>query len=185
MKQKLKVSQSELSLEIDLKEVFGRSVNTQALQISMGEFLIDRILKRTSEGKGVENGEVVKLKSPYSDEYANSLEFKGFDKQKNKVNMKLTGSMLSSIEVLSTGDSKIKIGIDNEDTPKAYNHQTGDTVPKRPFFGLVDEDLKALKKEFSPVFGEKVTAQDLFDADRFQRIIRLFSGGSRRFEFEE
>lgn len=180
MKIKRNLSQSEVSLEIDLKKAFGKSVNDPAIQRSIAESFIQKILDRTAKGIGVDgNGQEVKLKSPYSKEYTESLEFKAFDKSKNKVNMQLTGSMLSSIDLISVNNGIMTIGIENEDAPKGYNHMVGDTVPQRPFLGITDKDIEDIKKEFAPVLTEKLTAADIFDNARFARIAQLFSSKGR------
>lgn len=187
MRVKRLLNTEEVSLEINIKKLFGKTVNDSALQRSIAESLIGRILDRTSKGKGVDgNGYEVKLKGPYSTEYVDSLEFKAFDKSKNKINMKLTGSMLSSVDLISATPEYIRIGIDNEDAPKAFNHMTGDTpnMPVRPFLGLTDDDLQSVRKEFEPAIKGKISAADIFDASKFAKIANLFKG-SGRFGFEQ
>lgn len=184
MKIKRNLSQSEVSLEIDLKKAFGKSVNDPAIQRSIAESFIQKILDRTAKGIGVDgNGQEVKLKSPYSKEYTESLEFKAFDKSKNKVNMQLTGSMLSSIDLISVNNGIMTIGIENEDAPKAHGHMTGADgsrkLPVRPFLGITDKDIEEIKKEFAPVLTERLTAADIFDNARFARIAQLFSSKGR------
>lgn len=97
-----------------------------------------------------------RLKSPYSEGYADSLQFKAWGKSKNKVNMKLTGGMLGSIEVIDTSGNEIIIGwTDDTENAKAFNHNTGDTLPKRAFFGITEADFKEkIAPEFTDVLGE-------------------------------
>lgn len=144
-----KITLSKFEQEIDLKELFGVDLSDDdSLKQAIGQFLIDRMLERVDSGKGIGG---VKLKSPYSKEYSKSLEFKAAGKSRGKVNMSLTGDMLASIDLLSTDGNKIKIGIeDDSQIPKAYNHQTGDTVPARPFFGFTKSELADIKKQFAP-----------------------------------
>lgn len=183
---KRKLSQDEVSLEIDLEKLFGKKVNDSSLRRAIGESLIEKIDKRTSGGMGVDGkGQEVELKSPYSEQYADSLEFKAFGKKKNKVNMKLTGSMLSSIDIIDQDAKKLKIGIDNEDAPKAYNHMVGDTVPRRPFLGLTSDDLDKVKSEFADEVGSPVTAKDIFERTNTNRLINILTGRKKNFSIED
>lgn len=173
---KRSLSEEKVALEIDLKKLFGKSITDPGIRRAIGESLIDKIISRTESGQGVDGkGQVVKLKSPYSDPYVNSIEFKAFDKSKTKVNMKLTGSMLASIDMIDDRSDKISIGIDNEDAPKAFNHITGDTVPSRPFLGLTAKDLDEVKKEFEKEIksDEPVTAKDVFERNNLAKLARL------------
>jgi predicted transcriptional regulator len=53
--------------------------------------------------------------------------------------MVLTGEMLSSFEESQSQKNIVKVKIqEGENTLKAYNHNVGDTLPKRQFFGLKD-----------------------------------------------
>ncbi len=143
----LKLTESEVSQTVDLNELFGANfTGNSGLAQAIGQAMVDKILERTSSGVGVDGK---KLKSPYSKEYSDSLEFKAFGKSKGKVNMELTGQMLGTMDILEQSRGKIKIGwSDGEENAKAYNHNVGDTVPKRPFFGLNDSELKEIKSEF-------------------------------------
>ena len=143
----LKLSQSEVSQTIDLNELFGVNFSgNSGLAQAIGQAIIDKMLERTASGVGVDGK---KLKSPYSPEYSNSLEFKAFGKSKNKVNMELTGQMLGTIDIVDASRGRIKIGwSDSEENAKAYNHNVGDTVPKRPFFGVSESDLKDIKEQY-------------------------------------
>lgn len=188
MQPKKTFNEDEVSLEIDLQKLFGRRVNDPSIRRSIAERAIEIILERTEEGKGVDGNKVVKLKSPYSKQYSESLEFQGFNKEKNKVNMKLTGSMLSSVDLIAEQSSKIKIGIDDPDeAPKAFNHLTGDTVPKRPWLGLTSADLDKIKSEYQEeVDGDTpVTAADLFDRQSLTKVINVVTKRKTNFEFED
>lgn len=142
------VSLKRIEQEIDLEELFGVDLSDDdSLKEALAQTLIDKMVTRVQDGQGIGG---VKLKSPYSERYAKTLEFKAAGKSRGKVNMTLTGDMVSSIGVISTKGNTIKIGIeDSEQVAKAYNHQTGDTVPQRPFFGFSKDELNDIKKEFS------------------------------------
>lgn len=151
----LKLSEDEVSQTIDLKELFGVSViGSEGLKQAIGGAIIDKIVNRTESGVGVDGK---KLKAPYSKDYSESLDFKAFGKSKNKVNMTLTGQMLGSLDIVESKGNSIKIGWDDsEENAKAYNHNTGDTVPKRPFFGVTEKELREIKSEFE----DKAKAQE-------------------------
>lgn len=149
----LKIKKNNVEQTINLKEKFGVDFSgKENLKQLVGQAIIDHIVERTESGMGVslkENGKgrSVKLKSPYSKEYAKSLEFKAAGKSKSKVNMKLTGDMLGLLDIKRIEGNKLTIGWnDDEQNPKAFNHVTGDTVPKRPFFGVSNSELKGIKK---------------------------------------
>lgn len=169
----LKLSEDEVSQTIDLKEVFGVSLSgNDALKQVIGQALIDRIIERTEAGKSVNGG---KLKAPYSKTYAESDDFKAFNKKKDEVNMKLTGNMLGTLDIIDTAGSKVKIGWnDSTENAKAYNHNVGDTVPKRAFFGITKQDLASVKSEFaSRVNEESGRLQSELDQVRSAIIRRL------------
>ena len=144
---KIKASLEGLSQTINLKEVFGRDVSDRpALKQAFAQAVIDHIVERSESGKAVTGRN---LKKPYSDEYAETLEFLAAGKSKGAVNMKLTGDMLRSIDLIDEDAQTITIGIDDpNEAPKAFNHQTGDTVPKRPFFGINQRELNDIAGEF-------------------------------------
>lgn len=176
-------SEEKVSLEINLEKLFGKRINDSSLRRAIAERAIEIVLERVEKGKGVDGkGTVVPL-AKYDPEYKASLPFKAFDKT-STVNMKLTGSMHSSVDLLEENASKIEIGIDNEDAPKAYNHLVGDTVKRRPWLGLTEGDLNKLKNEFKSEIGsEKVTAADIFNRQNLAKLIRVVSKKSP-FEIE-
>lgn len=149
----LKLTEGEVSQTIDLKEVFGVSLTgNEALKQSIGQALIDRIIERTESNTSVTGG---KLKA-YSKEYIASDEFKAFDKSAGDVNMTLTGNMLGTLDIVDITGSKIKLGWDDAtENAKAYNHNVGDTVPKRAFFGLTKTEINSIKKEFESEVREQ------------------------------
>lgn len=159
---KPKVSLKAIEQEIDLKELFGVDLSeADGLKKAIGQVLLDKMLTRVEGGHGLGG---VKLKSPYSKKYAETLEFKVAGKSKTDVNMTLTGDMLASIDVEDIGN-KITIKISDDQVPKAYNHITGDTVPKRPFFGFSSEELKEIKKQFAPKIKEAVRRDEAGGSD--------------------
>ena len=145
---KPKITKNNVEQTIDLEELFGVSFkNAPALKEAIGQKIIDKIVKRTEAGKAI--GGKVNLKKPYSKAYVKSTEFKAHGKSKSKINMKLTGDMLGLMDIKKQTGNTITIGWDKSDGQdgKAYNHTVGDTVPKRPFFGLSSKELNDIKKE--------------------------------------
>lgn len=114
---------------------------------AIGEAFIQNIVDRTESGVDV-NGKEFKS---YSDKYTESLAFKAFGKSSSEVNLTQTGAMLGLIDIVEDKGNKIKIGwSDDTENAKAYNHNTGDTVKKRQFFGITQADINKIKSEFKP-----------------------------------
>jgi hypothetical protein len=169
----LKLTEGEVSQTIDLKELFGVSLSGNgALKNAIAQEIIDVIKERTDAGKSV-NG--TNLKKPYSKAYSESLDFDVYGKSKSEVNMKLTGTMLDTMDVLSDAGNSVKIGWSgDEQAAKAYNHNTGDTVPKRPFFGINQSELNKIKSKYdSVVKKESGNLQSEKDAIRSAILRRL------------
>lgn len=150
-----KFKKNSVEQTIDLKELFGVTFkNAPALKEAIGQKIIDRIIRRTNAGRGLSfdssgKAQTVKLKSPYSKAYVASDDFKAFGKSKSKVNMKLTGDMLGLMDIKKQTGDTITIGWNSGDDQdaKAYNHSVGDTVPRRPFFGVSRTDLMKIKAD--------------------------------------
>lgn len=129
---------------IDLKELYGKDVldNPSARQ-ALAADVIDAILERAKAQPG-----------SYSKEYAASLKFKAYGKSKGDVNMRLTGSMLASLDVRSDGRTRIEIGWDegSEDGKKAHGHITGAVGKKRDFFKVSQKEIKAIASKYEDEF---------------------------------
>lgn len=166
------VTKSKLTQTIDLNDVVGSDISSDEVLVNrIGQAIIDFMDDRSLDGKGF-NGQ--KLKAPYSDSYADSLNFKASGKSKNDVNMRLSGDMMGSIDLLKVDGSKLVIGIDDPDQAiKAFNHQTGDTVPKRPFFGVSSEELK---KKILPEFKKEIEAKKVTSFESQTSLINFIRG---------
>lgn len=149
-----KISGTEVKLEVDLDEMFGMLVpDSSSFRQKVGQAIIDKIRERCADNKYLNNA-----KKTYSEMYAESIDFKAYGKSKNDVNMKLTGDMLGLMDIIDEKKNKIVLGWnDSDDAAKAYNHITGDTVPKRNFFGLPESDIKEIVNEFKDElpFGDR------------------------------
>lgn len=148
-KTKTKMTEQEVSQTFNLKEIFGVDVSDMPeLKQAFGQALIDHMVERTESGVD-KNGQKF---SAYPKSYKESDAFKAFGKT-SKVNLTMTGDMLAQIDIVEAKANEIKIGWrDDTENAKAYNHNTGDTVTKRPFFGINDKDLSNVSKEFKPDF---------------------------------
>lgn len=173
---------TKVKQKINLEEEFGVDFKgRRSLREAIGGAIIERIRKRTEAGQGIsftgDQGRPVKLKAPYSKTYASTLDFKAAGKSRGNVNMKLTGDMLGLMDIVSQDGNSITIGwSDREENAKAYNHSVGDTVPKRPFFGVSKKELSEIKREFSDEIAEaQKRAQDKEASQSFEaRIAALF-----------
>lgn len=88
---------------------------------------------------------------PYSEEYKNSLRFKQARKSKSRVDLRLTNQMLSSIRLIDSIDGQLIIGIDDmSQVAKAYNHIVGDTLPRRNFLGIAEDELNSILLQYPP-----------------------------------
>jgi hypothetical protein len=129
--------------------MFGVNLRGQdALKQAIGQKIIDKIQERTQQdgrdgllGNSSSKG--------YSKQYRNSLDFDAAGKG-SKVNLTLTGDMLETMDVVDISGNEVVIGWQSrEEQLKAGNHITGDTVPKRDFFGLTRSDISEIKSEFA------------------------------------
>jgi len=80
-------------------------------------------------------------------------EFKAGESSSVIANMELSGDMLDALEVEDKGGSKIEIGsFDEDQAVKAYNHTTGDTLPKRPLIPAPADNFRGgIMKEISAI----------------------------------
>lgn len=141
-----KISGTEVQLEVDLDEMFGTLVpDSSSFRQQVGQAIIDKIRDRAADNLDVKGNKLKK----YSKTYIESDEFKAYGKSAGDVNMQLTGDMLGLMDIIDEKKNKIVIGWDDSnEASKAYNHITGDTVPKRNFFGLPKEDIEQIAEQF-------------------------------------
>lgn len=138
-------------LKVDLSEL-GDLSSSEKQQV--GQAIIDKILERTEKGRQVVG---TKFKG-YSTSYINSPEFELRGKSASNVNLELFGDMLDSIDIQDV-DGSIEIGFSDQlQSNKAYNHDTGDTLPKRQFFNINQKEWNDIKRQFKKPAS---TEQDL------------------------
>jgi phage gpG-like protein len=141
----------------NLKEMFGVDMaDFPEIKEAIGQAIIEKILARTAKGEGIGGKAFAERK--YSPDYEKSLAFKAAGKRKGqKPDMKLTGDMLDLLDIIEQGKNTITVGWDDElQSAKAYNHNTGDTVPERPFFGLSKSEQKEIARMFKAEVKEAV-----------------------------
>ena len=190
----LSLNRKNVRQSLDLEELTGFDFSTRPdLAIFVGQAVIDRILDRTmNDNKDVYG----KSFASYSSSYKKSDTFVAFGKS-SKVDMELTGGMLSSIDFDVNGSVLDIFFDDDEEADKAYGHITGmeghktlsGKTPKREFFGisgdefmekifpLIESDLdggQALELE-ATTFGDFLGTQS--DAD-FNDFFSDFIGGN-------
>lgn len=175
---KLKLTESEVSQTIDLKEVLGSISAIDTVSEAFSRAIIDHIVERTQSGRDV-NG---KLFAPYSKSYKESLAFNVLGKSSH-VDMTLTGDMLSTIQSERTGN-KIKIFFDGpQNNVKAFAHMTGfkwhphlEGKAKREFFGIKDEELRKIAKAFKPEIDNGKQASEKTLIEKIAKVIGFMSG---------
>ena len=145
---KKKVSLQEMSQEIDLKKYFGEKPTKEQKKL-FAEIAKEVIENRTLDGKDLHGR---KFKQ-YSKEYA---DLKGVPR--SNVDLFLKGDMLSSIgrrsskEKTNTLFLQMKKGLE---TKKSFNHDTGDTLAKREFFGITNNEAQKITEEVSKLTKKK------------------------------
>lgn len=164
--QKKKTTKDEVSTEINLKELLGGISSDRDIREAFFQVALDRMEQRLDEGRDVNE----RLFPKYSKEYKDSLAFAAFGKD-STVDMRLTGDMRAAVKIISQDGSKIKVGINDDNAPKAYNHQVGDTLPKREWFGWTDKELKDIAKEFRPVIDEGPSVSDVQITNLLDRLL--------------
>lgn len=133
----------------NLKEMFGVDLKDMPeIREAIGQAIVEKIVARTESGKAIGGNRDL---APYSEAYAKSLAFKAAGKSKSKVNMTQTGDMLGLMDIIEQSRNTVTVGWDDEtENAKAYNHNTGDTVRKRQFFGLSKAEIKDIIRQFKP-----------------------------------
>lgn len=141
-------SKNSMKLRINLKEIFGRDIPSDAekFRVDFGRAATKVIRDRTLSSKFLNKG----AKLTYSKSYRDSKKFKLLKGGKRLVDLKLQGKMLRGIQVLDTTKNTVTLTIKgNLNTKKGFNHDTGDTLPMRRFWDLKSTELTKLRQLFS------------------------------------
>ena len=147
---KQKLSKSEVSLTLELDELFDFDfTGHEALRAEIAESILDTIVERTvDDGRGV-NGRKFKI---YDKDYA--IE-KGVPR--SAVDLYLSGDMMETIEDRSDSVNTLKLQVkEGVDTLKALNHNTKkdsvNKLPKREFMGIQKKEINRIKREYRSEF---------------------------------
>lgn len=154
-------NQSEYELIVDANELMGFDLQDSAVR-QLGEAIVRRIVDRTQGGLDVDG----RTQRPsYSQAYKDSFEFQALGKT-NRVNLTLLGSMMGLLSVKNVDRQIITIGWnDSTENAKGFNHNTGDTLPRREFLGLSPADERRLRREFRDFrVTRSLTLTGLFNA---------------------
>ena len=121
------------------KKISIPSSYSKAQREMIGKLIIERIQKRTHQGKNVNGNPFPKYEKEYVKEKGSS-----------KVNLDLTGDMLSEIEIISERPGEIRIGIpkDSEVAGQAegnfigsYGQDKPNPKKARPILGVNNKEL--------------------------------------------
>ena len=111
-------------INLDLPETLPKS-DRDEIKREVGEYVKTAILDYVGDGKSPVSGRAFKK---LSGEYAERE--KG---GRTLPNLELEGDMLNSLD-FRVVEKGVEVGIfDSSQAPKAYNHNVGDTLPKRQF----------------------------------------------------
>ena len=160
---------SEMSQTINLKNRLGRKPTIEELE-AFGEQAIELINQRTLSNQQVGGGRF----QAYSKEYAAK---KGVSR--NSVDLFLDGDMLGALDYeINERSGTVKILLQDSEVPKGYNHHKGDTLPKRPWFGLTPDETTSLValseiEETQEIEGPTERRTTLQDIERALSLIDL------------
>jgi hypothetical protein len=119
--------------------------------------ILEHIRKRSAQGVGLNSDGTRKKRFPkYSDSYMESLDFKIAGKS-SSVNLKLSGDMLDSMDLLTHKPGEVTIGFENgtEDNSKAEGNILGsyggspNASKARNFLGVTSAELKEILKDYT------------------------------------
>lgn len=175
-----KVSKKNIYQKINLKELFGVDFGDDTdLKEYIGQLMLEQIRKRTAENKDIEGATFEK----YSEKYVNSLPFKAFGKDEGDVNLTMSGDMLGLMDIIDTSRNVITLGWDDElSRLKAANHNGGYTLPKRQFFGVNDDELKAIVKKNKSDIVEALNIKKTEGASAYQEKLSDLIGDLKDIE---
>lgn len=151
----------------ELRSKLRSSLSNTNFRRQFAKTVIDRIVERTSK-EGVDKQG--KKFAEYSDSYKASDTFAIYGKS-NKVDLLLSGEMLSSLKGIDTSQSIVIELIGKENKAKAHGHVNGIKSKKygkvkRDFLGLPDEELEDIMIE----------SIEQFRIEAFDEISGAFTG---------
>jgi hypothetical protein len=156
------INKSEVSKVINLgipKDI-PEDVATE-IKRQVGDYLVTAILDEVGQGSSPVTGDSFQqLSKEYADEQKGG---------RRLANLDLEGDMLNSLK-FETTKAGVKVGIfDKDQAIKAYNHNVGDTLPKRSFIPTPKESFTgSIEDEVKSIVSKSVKdyRRDQFEADR-------------------
>jgi hypothetical protein len=160
-----KYSLTENSQEFDLEQIFGQTDLPHDIKEQFALGVMDYITSRTMGGVDAHGRQFKRYSAKYAD-------WKGVDK--NDVNLYLNGDMLGALNY-EINDNMVKVYIDGDlENLKSFNHNVGDTLPKREFLAVSGKEITPLVDELLGQIPEKeLTATDLAQLREAIQNIRL------------
>ena len=141
-------NKSRVTKFVDLKGVPPDLIGEVSEEV--GEFLLTQVLEDIAKGISSVSGRKWKGLSPqYKD-------VKAKETSAVKANLELTGEMLDDLD-WRLKNKRIEIGWfkDKDQTIKAFNHNTGDTLPKRQSIPRPSEKFRpGIRKEMDAIINE-------------------------------
>ena len=149
---KVNITQSELKQVLNGQYYLGAGATRAELE-AFADAAVDLINNRTLDGTDVYTGVSF---TPYSEEYAKK---KGVSR--NSVDLFLDGDMLDSVDGGVSGRNiELEVGGSSTNKAKAYNHQTGDTLPARTWFGITAAEARAIANEIKSTRTQSTNNQE-------------------------
>jgi len=149
-----RAAKKKMFQEIDIKHYLGEKPTAKQKKV-FADLAIDEIRSRTLQNEDINGKKFIKYDKKYAKQKGVSV---------NDVNLFLKGKLLDSIgrrksnEKVSTVFLQMKKG---KETLKAFNHNTGDKLKKREFFGITDEEARKIAQRIKDEEPDKKTLKEL------------------------
>lgn len=120
---------------------------------AIGQEIIEHIRDRTEQGVDKDGKPFPK----YSREYIKSVDFKNAGKSAGQVDLRLSGDMMTALQVLDQDDGTLTIGYKNGTAENAradgnirgtYGQDRGSSKKARPFLGITKAELGDILEQY-------------------------------------
>lgn len=159
--------------KINLTEIFGeRPPDDEKFRQEIADAVVEIVKARTQDGISAKGNKFTK----YSDKYAKKKGVSPGD-----VDLTFDGDMLEALDMIESTSQTITLGFDDElQNAKAWNHNTGDTVPKRQFLGLMKKEMEEIAQryadELQSIKAQTSESQDLTQQELDSIVRDILSG---------
>ncbi len=123
-------SKQKTSQRINLKTLLGYEPSEEQKD-AFFEAVVEYQQNRTANGLDINGNRFANYSQSYADTKGVTVD---------SVDMILNGDMIQSYRDGQTQKNIINFELDPGESLKSFNHNTGDTVPKRQFFGVSEND---------------------------------------------